>query len=294
MQKENYGADILTICVSYNDLDEAVQFVGELLRQRNGYEQKIILVDNSLERKGGETPVRRLKLDSRVLFYCPGENLGYFGGAARALERYLDQSPMPEWIIVSNPDIRIPDSVFLERLLRYYSSDPPAVIAPDIRLAARSLFPSSSLHQNPAMLRRPSSMRMHFISRIFSFYPVYLCYEFLSGLSHLLLNILLPPGNQRVNEKQKQPLEIYAPFGAFIIFNRRYFERGGSLGHKCFLFGEEIFIGEQLRALGLKALYERRLQVTHRQHGSLINLSSRLRAGYVKEVSRYLADTYFS
>ena len=69
--------------------------------------------------------------------------------------------------------------------------------------------------------------------------------------------------------------KIYAPHGSCIIFNKNYFERGGTLDHISFLFGEEIFVGETVRNLRLNVLYIPEIKVRHYEHSSIGNVISR-------------------
>ena len=59
--------------------------------------------------------------------------------------------------------------------------------------------------------------------------------------------------------------EIYAPMGAFIIFNRKYFDVGGTLYHGCLLFGEEISVAETAYKLRLKHPRKGKLRESERR-----------------------------
>src|SRR5262249_2176510 len=89
------------------------------------------------------------------------------------------------------------------------------------------------------------------------------------------------------------PVPIYAPHGSFIAFRRTYFERGGSLNHPVFLFGEEIFVAETARRLGLTISYDRRLEVIHREHKSTGYFPSPRISAYSSQAATYCADQYF-
>jgi GT2 family glycosyltransferase len=90
------------------------------------------------------------------------------------------------------------------------------------------------------------------------------------------------------------PVEIYAPFGAIVVINRAFFELGGTLADSPFLFCEEIFLAEKLRSLGLKAVFDPRLRVIHRQHGSVGGLAPRQRASYARDSLRQVIRAFFS
>jgi GT2 family glycosyltransferase len=91
-----------------------------------------------------------------------------------------------------------------------------------------------------------------------------------------------------------EPLQIYAAHGAFLAFRKSYFEAGGTLRHGAFLFGEEIFVAETVRRLGLTIGYDPRLRVFHRGYTTTGYMPSRQMATYMREAARYCADTWFS
>ncbi len=65
-----------------------------------------------------------------------------------------------------------------------------------------------------------------------------------------------------------------AGHGAFVVLSHHYFEAGGSLDYKSFLLGEEIFLAECCRDLGLSVLYDDSLTVIHQEHASIDLLKS--------------------
>ena len=278
----------LTLCVNYKKDAETVEFV-RTVAALPGYRGHVLVVSNSEAQRNG--PLLTLLDIESVTLARAKENLGYFGGISWGLEQYLKHNPMPEWVIVSNTDILFPDREFFEKLDHLFKKNPPAVIAPDIVLTVRSGLPSTNEHQNPYFRVRPSRVRMRAMRAVARFYPIYLIYEFTSLLRHGIQNKI---GNARKGTvASRKPIPIYAPFGAFIIFHRSYFEAGGSLRYPSFLFGEEIYVAETARGLGLRVMYEPRLRVIHQEHGSTAGIASRKIAGYVRDSSEYLVRMYF-
>jgi GT2 family glycosyltransferase len=93
--------------------------------------------------------------------------------------------------------------------------------------------------------------------------------------------------NRDIQEK------IYAPHGSCIILNKNYFKRGGTLDHISFLFGEEIFVGETAKRLGLNVLYVSEIQVRHYEHSSIGNFISRkINKFYRQSIKDILASYY--
>lgn len=275
---------ILVICVNYHNEYETVSFVQELFKQKGEFYLYVVIVDNSDTNSEIHPSLAALACDTRIMVIKAG-NLGYFGGAARGLECYLERYKLSDWIIVSNTDISFPSNDMLNLLL-FYNNDPPAVIAPAI------ISQVSGLNQNPFMLRRPSRLRMHFYKWCFRSYFLLKCYEYLSAFKKCLKKHIL--GKRKKRQKLDQLKEtIYAPHGSFIIFNKKYFISGGTLDYKGFLFGEEIYVAETVRRLSLHILYEPRFVVIHREHSSMSVVKSRILARYKAQSAKFCADTFF-
>ncbi|MDI6891116.1 MAG: glycosyltransferase [Thermodesulfovibrionales bacterium] len=281
---------ILTICVNYNNDTKTQQFVSELLAQKGDFSQKVIIVDNS-ESPSFDSPLYNLfKSDSRVLIINSGKNLGYYGGAAWGLREYIKEFPLPEWIIICNIDIDLIQPDLLSNLRALYSASHYAIIAPAIISAV------SGRDQNPYMRTRPTRLRMHFYKWTFRYYPISMIYQLLALLKNKILFILkraLVRSNTNSGQKFLVPQQIYAPHGSFVVYNRKYFESGGTLDHGVFLFGEEIFIAETAKRLGLTIAYDPRLQIKHQEHSTTNIFKSRKILGFVREAAEYCANTFF-
>jgi GT2 family glycosyltransferase len=274
--------EILLICVNYLKPGETQRFVASALDQSLQSSLRLAVVDNSPHSGAGAVP-EPLKSDPRVRAIAPGENLGYFGGAAAALSDHLKTRSMPEWVIVSNPDVFFPDRDVLQRLCEAHRGD-AVVIAPSIRTKG------SSVDQNPYMRVRPSRFRMHLYRWIFSAYPIDVVYQGLSWIKHRTMEAA---SEERPAGPASAPEKIYAPQGAFIAFHRSYFERGGTLDHGAFLFGEEIFVAETARRLGMTVMYDPALVIEHTERSTAAGLFNRNTSRYRKQASRYLAKTFF-
>ena len=275
--------DILLICVNYLKPGETQRFVLSALDQSLKSSLRLAVVDNSPPSSAGGVP-DSVTSDPRVTAIATGENLGYFGGAAAALKDHLKTHSMPEWVIVSNPDVYFPDRDVLQRLFDSHRGGTPAVVAPSIRTKG------SSVEQNPYMRVRPSAFRMHVYRWIFSAYPIDAVYQGLSWIKHRALEA---GSNERPAAPSSASEKIYAPQGAFIAFHRSYFERGGNFDHGAFLFGEEIFVAETVRRLGMTVLYDPALVIEHTERSTAAGLFNRATSRYRRQASRYLARTFF-
>lgn len=222
---------------------------------------------------------------SPVCVLTPETNLGYFGGAAWGLEILLKKGELPEWVAVSNADIVPSKNDFLQTLQGMLDGRHGSVIAPAI-----VALPSKQ-SQNPYLRTRPSNRRMRMYAFVYSHPLIYAGYDMLSYVRRRI-------GLWRTKRLAQQPTDhsevIYAPYGAFILFHRSYFERGGTLDFGSFLFGEEIYVAERARQLDLEVRYEPSLSLVHHEHVATGLLGRRRITHYVAHSTRYLLDEFFT
>src|SRR5207248_1020903 len=111
---------ILTICVNYRNDEETAYFVKQLLEQHCAGSLRIIIADNSERTSISEELEVIAARDERISVVSTGENLGYLGGAAFALEVYTRQHGIPLWTIVCNTDIDFVQPDFFVKLCAYH------------------------------------------------------------------------------------------------------------------------------------------------------------------------------
>lgn len=293
MAKYSDPSRIAVIAVNYETDALAVRFVSEITALAKGIPLKIVLVDNTERTDATEFFDLVLSENSDVLCIKSSANLGYFRGAWHGLKQCWGSDQAFDWVIVANVDIRFPDSEFFVRLGAVKPTGEMGVIAPSI------LSGLSRHDQNPMMTERPSPFRMRCYRRLHrSFYLLNL-YEVLAAAYHLARSTIKPNLGWRPagHDGASKPVPIYAPHGACMIFSNEFFARGGSLEVPFFLYGEEIYVAETARALGLQVIYNPSLRLQHDEHQSTGLggvLLSRQSARYLQETTDCLVETYFS
>lgn len=273
--------NVLTICVNYHNEEETIRFVRHLLAQNADFPHHIIIVDNNEDTKISDLSVE-LGNNRCIFIYHDGKNRGYFGAANWGFQQYLRAKQLPEWIIVCNTDVYFESNNSLSELVNLYKGEQASIIAPAI------ISERTGLDQNPFMKKRPSAIRMHLYRIVFYYAIVANLYQSLSLVKTKLRNVL---NKKRKHLYDGNKMQIYAPHGAFIIFNRSYFIEGGNLDYGSFLYGEEIFVAETALKLGHKVIYDPRVRVVHKEHTTTKNLKKR---NYYKyKSSEYCAKKYF-
>jgi GT2 family glycosyltransferase len=273
--------EALLICVKYGSDTETAQYLKSLRRLEGQPNLHVLVVDNAVSVDMPDLPT-----DNNLTFLRSDENLGYFGGARRGILKYLEEHPLPDWIVVSNVDLLIRDTQFLKKLTALKCAANVGAVAPRIASAL------TGRNQNPFMRSRPSAARMHFYKWLYRSWLALNAYELASTVFHRMRSALRR-ARTAADPGRNLGGKIYAPHGSFLILSKEYFRAGGSLDFPCFLFGEEIYLAENLRKLNLDVLYEPSLEVLHQEHTSTKLLKSRKVARFVAASAAYCADTYF-
>ena len=89
-------------------------------------------------------------------------------------------------------------------------------------------------------------------------------------------------------------MTVYGVHGSFMIFTKSFFKKGGDFKHGAFLYNEEITVAEFCRKKSLKCFYDPSLSIEHREHGSVGMIYSSTTLKFLKEASRFAAETYFN
>lgn len=279
---------IAIVCVSYNSDDAALRFLKSVMQAKTKayflLNIQIILVDNTDRQSslGFFTDAKRVDKD---ILLVKSENVGYFGGAQSGLAKLDPRLKAMDYVIVSNVDLELDENFFM-RLCQTNFADKVGVISPSI------ISQRSGTDLNPKIVLRPSVLRMRFTEILFSNLISFYFYRFGSRYKKYMRGILKRLWSNRVESLDTRL--IYAPHGALIIFSREFFRRGGNLSYPVFLFGEEIFVAETARRLGLDVCYERGLLSYDYGHVSTGKVSaSNIRKLHLIALT-YLRQKYFT
>jgi GT2 family glycosyltransferase len=273
---------VLLICVNYGAERETKRYLESLRKLQDQSNLHVLVVDNTVDAEMSEPPTER-----NFTLLRAEENLGYFGGARRGLSLYLREHPLPDWVIVSNVDLVLADSQFLDKLAVLRARPRLGAVAPSIRSAL------TGKDQNPYLRVRPSAARMHAYKCLFQSRFVLNAYELAAVAFHWGRSVLGKLSTGAHGVSGNGPESIYAPHGSFLILSKNYFARGGDLEFPGFLFGEEIYIAERMKGLGLEVVYDPSLEVLHDEHKSTKLYKSREMAAHAAFAAAYCADVFF-
>ncbi|HUP50022.1 MAG TPA: hypothetical protein VNA04_14655 [Thermoanaerobaculia bacterium] len=260
---------VLLMTVHFRNAAEVGAFAANAaaLQVPEGWRVDVAVVDNS----GGLPP------HPGVSIYPAPANLGYLGGAALGLDRWRAEQhgEVPEWVGIVNPDVALAGDA-IAALLTAGLPESVAIVAPSVLLGG-------TIPQNPFLQRRPSSFRMWLYTVVFR-----------SALLTLLLDLLLSLKRFRARRRSAGgPRPIYAAHGSAVLIRRSFFERGGTLSYRGFMYGEEIHLAEQVRSMGGTVMYMPSIAAVHRGSSSTSAVRFSKRRQWHLQSAQALWSDYF-
>ena len=234
---------------------EAVLELALSLTAQRERDWRLVIVDNGSNPAGCRTLEAIASRDARITLIESPRNLGYFGGVRVGMRAAQGEDGLSfDWLMVVNQDVVLaPD--FLTVLVKQDPDERANSV-----LAPRIMAEPSGAELNPFLSTRPSMTRT--LIRAIAF----------STLTAARLSVAVsqrrPPRAVSAGSFADEERPIYAPHGSLAILSSRFFEVGGHLGWRAFMFGEELFIAEQARQLNLGVRFLPQLQAVHIEHSS--------------------------
>ncbi|MBI4421983.1 MAG: glycosyltransferase family 2 protein [Gemmatimonadetes bacterium] len=284
------SATVYIITVNYRNAAEAVPLIQGLTRLRDLDACRLIVVNNAATDESAADVERAVEpLRDRAQTLHVRENLFYWGAARFALDRCFPRpATLPDWIIVCNDDVEIRDPSFLSTLLALDPRD-HGVIAPSI-ISTRSQRDGNPFLRSRWGWFERSKWRLYYthyaVARV-----LLVAYAARTAIESLFRIGRGDPAGSRA--RGGHPERIYAPHGAFVIFSRTFFERGGSLDATVRLYAEEITTGEIARRIGVPVVYDPRLRVFHREHATVGDTLTPAKYAMEREAYRHFHEVYW-
>lgn len=246
---------ILITCVCYNNFKDAICYINSLihsLKIATTVEVDIYVVNNGVafteEEKNSFIDSNQLK----IFVVENQENNGYFPGCLKGFNASLTNNKKYDAMFVSNVDLQVSGDFFTEfySLNSSYQSS-SVIIAPSIRSIAEEK------DRNPKVLTRFTNKQMQ--KYLFLYTIPYLSYFYKKTFyKNKKSNLSVVDSNNA----------IYAPHGSFIIFWGGNESWKHFLEYPIFLFGEEIYIGEESRKKDIPIYYHPTLKIIDSDHAS--------------------------
>ena len=197
------------------------------------------------------------------------DNKGYLGGA---LPIYNAKATNYDFVAISNVDLAVePD--FFEQLAALNTTD-TGWIAPDIYTE------KIGRHENPYMLSRPTK-------RNFCIWNIIYNCTWLYRLYHRLYIL-------KSRKRAVYPAcEIYAGHGSFMPFTKAFVEHNSEIHFPGFMYGEEIYMAELVRAAQLKVQYLPTLRIANTGNVNTALINQKQKSAWSKGSLRAIYKQFF-
>jgi GT2 family glycosyltransferase len=269
---------LVFVLVNYFKEKELTTFVCNFLFPQEHTNYIIYIVDN-----GSHNPIELISLqeNSRVRILQPGQNVGYCGAAFLAFQDFIEKNnqQLPSAFVLSNFDVSFDNFNFLRMISEAVDEGKAEIIGPQL------ISSLSHVALNPMYRERLPLSHIDRLIKVTSSYPLYYVYQLLHYAKRAM--------SKNLAQKSEQDEFTYAIHGSMMIFSEAFFKKGGTLDYPSFLYGEEIFVAEQAKKLGLKTLVSARLQVTHHEHATTGNMKNRMHMQYLHASLSYLKKAFY-
>ncbi|MEG6612846.1 hypothetical protein V6C42_08310 [Pseudoclostridium thermosuccinogenes] len=269
---------ILITVINYSNEAEVLRYAQMLSKQTVSSEIDLVIVNNKKSLNSKINLEKEIKeIEMSIEIYDPGENLGYLNGCLYGYREYRKRyKSIPEWVIVSNTDIDIPNRSFFEKFLAKKYDKEVWCIAPSV------YSPKNKSYDNPHYVNRCSLRK---INRVIWINERPICALFYHKLAKI---------KAKTKRKSKQPSQyVYSVHGCFFALKYEFVDKIKDIYYEGFLYSEEAYIAEYIRIFGKKSFYDDSLEVTHRENSvtGLLNIErkSRLIANSLK----YIRDKFY-
>lgn len=263
--------NVLLACVnfnSYKDLYKYLESIHASLKIADKVNVDIFVADNSTTPRNIDFYLND-ELQIKQEFF---DNIGYLPAAASVINLNI-QSKQYDYIIISNVDVEV-DSHFFENLFNIKLSEDYGWIAPQIWTE------EESRDKNPKVLERYSKSKLGKIKFLYK-YPL---------LDYIYTNTLYLKKKSR---PQYSEMDIYAGHGSFMILTKRFFDFYKEINYPLFLFGEELFLAELNRKVGLRVRYIPDLKILDSEHVSTSRMKKKSYYKYNLDSINYILDTFY-
>ncbi len=136
------------IILNYNSSGDCRKCIG-FLRQQEGVETEIVVVDNLSPRPGEQDAIRRLCHEQGCTFIQARDNQGYNAGNNIGL-RYAAQKGY-KYALIANPDMEFPQRDYIRRMAEAMEG------RPEVAVVGTDIVGPEGVHQNP--MKRDGSWR---------------------------------------------------------------------------------------------------------------------------------------
>lgn len=263
---------VLIVCVNYNSYTELTEYLSSVDRSAlacDNVKVDVIVADNSTEVKDVcISEFKNINIKVQKL-----DNLGYLPGAQSVINK-VENITKYDYVVVSNVDIQMRDD-FFGNLYKLTHDEDVAWLAPKIYSS------DEDRDMNPQVLSRYSKSKLSMLYYMYKYPILYYLYT-------------MTAYKRKKLQPQHDEMDIYAGHGSLIMLTRSFFESYKTINYPIFLFGEELFLAEEILKVGKKVRYVPSLVIHDKGHISTSKLKKKSFFKYNEESIKFILDNYYN
>ena len=269
---------IVILVINYANEEEVLEYAKTISKQTMSKNLTLVIINN----KCNENPkvdlnkeIKNIELDISV--FDPEGNLGYLNGALYGYREYCkNKLQLPDYAVVSNTDILIPDIRFFEKFILSEYPIEVSCIAPSV------VAGNYGTYQNPHYIDRIPKKKIDRVIMIHE-YP-----------SFALLYNQLAKMKSRLKRKEKQDSRyVYSPHGCFFFLKQNFIENIKDNYYKGFLYSEESYIAELLIQNNKRCYYDGNIELIHNENSVTGLLGIKKKSKFIADSLKYIKEEFY-
>lgn len=272
----NKRQTIINIVTCFENEPEIIEYAKELSIQQHNSDVCLVVVMNKTSMNINIFKQNLCKEKSNSIIYYPSENLGYLNGLIFGYENYIMEHPKPDWVIMSNTDIKYRDSNFFTKFLESEYDTNIWCVAPSVYSLQNNTY------ENPQYIYRHSLKGLK--KRLFIFQRPKFAYYYLK-LANLKSKI--------INKKRKSSQYVYSAHGCYFILRSDLADLLMENRYGVLMYSEEAFIAEHIRLNNKKCFYDHNIEVIHKGSTVTSKLDIKKKANYLVESLQYIINEFY-
>lgn len=253
---------VATIIVNYNDVENTNRFVKEI--SKFNIINRIVVVDNMSTTIGAFENLKKLE-NEKVKVMQADKNGGYDYGNNFGIKYLQEQNEDYDFIIISNPDIKISEKAIINCIKVLEENKTVAICAPRM------------FNKDDKPIRRSSwKIRTFWLDVVHS-----------TRVLELIFYKVLRNGEYSEEEYENDILKVEAISGAFFIIKYAVLKDIGLLDDNVFLFYEEDILAQKLKEKGLETVSlnsEKFLHYESQTIGKTLSYYKKMRQMYISKI----------
>lgn len=246
------------VILNYLVYEHTISFVNSIKNQdTEGYELKIIIVDNNSSNESANILLKEFEHDDRVNIVVLKKNMGFANGnnmGYKELLKYMD----PDYTIIANDDILLPQDGLFSWIENSFHKYQFGILGPSVYSVNQNYHQSPMVNYTADLIECRGNLR--------NLYKHILKIKIKQILKVATTPVSLSTWKEADYHNTTLDMTLH---GSFLVFSRRYFEKYElPFDEGTFLYKEEDILRLRCNIYDLPMVYSSEYEVNHLQGAS--------------------------